>query len=410
VPLHRLRIFSLPAGLLGVALAILFFVVYGRLTRPVVARPVQRVIAEFAHGVEIGRTVESLRAEIPGTLQFVPQLGYIANVRAPAQGWPPESQLWLLLNEKDRATRDPGSARVDAVEVLSSAPLAFETFSGNAGSIFGKSPARGCLVMDRPGSFRHVLHWAAANDRGGIVVMVDDVEDAGPVTSGATVATLLAYAGKFDSSRTLRGRFTPSPCKLVVLRDRGGHAANAAEHALAAFADSIAGSSRAQPAPRSELAQSRLRSRAGAVRYACADPGWNPEGWHEARAGHLRIVLPPGFPEASVGGSKGPSYRWTQRDGGADLQLYPVRSEKDIRIDARVASSCTTQRPQGAVTVRVGERRDAPGALFVSAYFIIGRTPAFAIVATTTDTALRTMLLHTIRTAIESPVWSLRAR
>jgi len=121
-------------------------------------------------------------------------------------------------------------------------------------------------------------------------------------------------------------------------------------------------------------------------------------------------VLPPGFPDANVGGSKGPSYRWTQRDGGADLQLYPVRSEKDIRIDARVASSCTTQRPQGSVTVRVGERRDAPGALFVSAYFVIGRTPAFAVVATTTDSALRTMLLHTIHTAIESPVWSLRAR
>jgi hypothetical protein len=128
------------------------------------------------------------------------------------------------------------------------------------------------------------------------------------------------------------------------------------------------------------------------------------------RAGQLRILLPPGLPEASGGEGKGPSYRWVLWGGSADLQLFPVRSEKNMRINAKVASSCSRQRPQGLVTVRVGERRDAPGALFVSAYFMIDRRPAFAIVATTTDTARRTMLLHTIHAAIDSPVWSLRPR
>jgi hypothetical protein len=71
---HRLRIFSLPAALLGLALAILFFVVYDRLTRSVVARPVQLVMNLFADSVEIGGTVKSLRAKIPGSLRFVPHL------------------------------------------------------------------------------------------------------------------------------------------------------------------------------------------------------------------------------------------------------------------------------------------------------------------------------------------------
>lgn len=401
---HRLRISALPAALLGIAIAILFFVVYGRLTRPSVARPVQFVIDQFAFGVQIGGKVSFVRAKIPGRWQFVPHLGYIANVGAPQSGVPKRSQLWLLLNARDREKRDPQSARVDAVEVVSAEPMTYETLTGNIMYAFDKAPVKGCLSMARPGSFRHVLHWAAANDRGGIVVMTDDVEDAGRSSRGTPVTTMLAYAGKFDSSRTLRGQFIPSPCNLVVLRDREGHAPTAAENTLAAYADSAAGTTPAQPA------RGTRQFHADAGPNACADPGWNPEGWHEVRAGQLRIVLPPGFPEASSGGSSGPSYRWALWGGGADLQLFPVRSEKDMRINAKVENSCSTQRPQGMVTVRVGEKRDAPGVFFVSAYFIIGRRPAFAIVATTTDTARRTMLLHTIHTAIESPVWSLQPR
>src|ERR1043166_5194777 len=293
----RPRVFSLPAILLGVALATLFFVVYGRLTRPLVARPVQLVIDEFAGGVQIGSRVKSVREKIPGTLRFVPHLGYIANVRPRMSGWLAAPQVWLLLNAKDRDQGDPASARIDAVEVLSAAHLAYETFAGNTMYMFGKSPAKGCLSMDRPGSFRHVLHWAAANDRGGIVVMTDDVEDGGRVAAGANVATLLAYAGKFDSSKTLRGTFSPSPCKLVVLGNREGHASTVAENTLAAFVDSVAGNTRAPPAQPAAMAEFERSSRAGAPPNPCADLGWNPEGWHEARAGQLHIVLPPGLPE-----------------------------------------------------------------------------------------------------------------
>jgi len=395
---------------LGVALAIVFFIVYGRVTRPAVPQPLQRLVDEFVSGAEIGATVKSLRPKIHGTLHFVPHLGYVASVKSPPSGFREGPQLWLLLNEKDREKRDPEGARVDAVEVVSASSLAYASFSGNVMYLFNKAPERGCLAMDRPGTFRHVSHWATPNGRGGIVVMTDDVEDGGQLSEGATVSALLLYAGKFEGSKTLRGTFTPSPCKVVVLGNRDGHAPSAADHALAVYADSVAAEAPAKPAKPYGIAEYERRSRTGLAPDACADPGWDPDGWNESRAGQLRIVLPPGFPVASLAGGKGPSYRWVLPSGNADLQVFPVTSEKDIRIDAKESSMCSTHRQNAFVTVRVGEKRDAPGTLIVSAFFTIGKKPAFAIVATTTDTAQRTMLLHTIRTAIDSPVWSLEPR
>jgi hypothetical protein len=395
-----MRLFSLPAGLLGIALAILFFAGYGRLTRPVVASPVQRVIDQYAQGVQLGGKVKSVRERLAARLQYVPHLGYIANVGAPRSGWPAQSQLWLLLNAKDREKRDPASARVDAVEILSAAPEAYSTLAGNIMYIFAKSPLRGCLLMSRPGTFRHVLVWTTARDRGGIAVTSDDTEDSDRAPGGTTVTTMLAYAGKFDSSRTLRGEFKPSACDLVVLqRNRGTRDPTAAENTFFAFADSMAGTTPAR-APQPSSTDTLLN--------ACASPEWNPEGWHETRAGQLRILLPPGFPEASSGGSSGPPYHWALWGGGADLQIFEVSSERDSRISGGVTSTCSWNVPQGRATVRLGEKRDYRGQLFVSAYFVAPRRPAFAIVGTTTDVRRQAMLLRAIQAAIKSPAWSLR--
>lgn len=406
----RLRLFSFPAMLLGAALAIVFFFVYGRLTKPAVPTQLQHLVDQFVSGAEVGATVKSLRPKVKGTLRFVPHLGYVANVASAPSALGEGPQLWLLLDEKDREKRDPAGARVDAVEIVSGARLAYETFSGNAMYLFNKSPERGCLVMDRPGTFRHVSHWAAPRDRGGVVVMTDDVEDGGEVSAGAKVSALLLYAGKFEGSKTLRGTYTPSPCKLVVLGNRGGHTPSAADLALGHYSDSVAGEAPA-PAPKPYgIAEYERRSRTGRPPDACADPGWDPEGWHEGRAGQLRVLLPPGFPVASLTGGPGPSYRWVHAASGADLQVFPVFSDRDERVSGKESSSCPTQRKQGMVSIRVGEKKDRPGMLFVSAVFWQGRKPAFAMVATTTDTAQRTMLLHTMHAAVESPVWSLKGK
>src|SRR5215471_2319099 len=55
------KFLSIPAMVFGVALAILFFNVYGAMSRPSVPLPVAVVVGQFAPGVEIGARVTEAR-------------------------------------------------------------------------------------------------------------------------------------------------------------------------------------------------------------------------------------------------------------------------------------------------------------------------------------------------------------
>ena len=52
-----MRLLSIPAMVVGIAVAIIFFKIYGAFTRPDVPRPVAFVVSKFAPGVEIGAKV-----------------------------------------------------------------------------------------------------------------------------------------------------------------------------------------------------------------------------------------------------------------------------------------------------------------------------------------------------------------
>src|SRR3954462_8329383 len=77
MPLHT-RSFFFPAVGIGVFLSIVFFKVYGPLTRPGVPRPVSSAISSFVPGVEIGKPVKEIKG-MPSPY-WVPHLGYVSDV------------------------------------------------------------------------------------------------------------------------------------------------------------------------------------------------------------------------------------------------------------------------------------------------------------------------------------------
>ena len=74
-----MRLLSIPAMLIGIAVAIIFFKIYGVFTRPAVPMPVAVVVSKFAPGVEIGARVSDARRAV-AAMSYVPHLGFeVAN-------------------------------------------------------------------------------------------------------------------------------------------------------------------------------------------------------------------------------------------------------------------------------------------------------------------------------------------
>src|SRR5690242_17875401 len=100
-----MRGLSLPGIVLGIVLAIVFFEVYGAVTRPSVPKPISGFVELFAPGVEIGARVADARHAV-AAMSYGPRLGYVGlqkNTSAIIGGEIVRfSQVRLLLDEHDR--------------------------------------------------------------------------------------------------------------------------------------------------------------------------------------------------------------------------------------------------------------------------------------------------------------------
>ena len=210
------RFVTIPSFIIGVALAIVFFKLYGVVTRPSVPSGVTFVLTQFAPGVELGGTVADARHSV-AAMTYVPHLGYVGLPGSRSPNLPDGytatfQQVRLLLDEKARAEPrpNPERARIDAVEVETADMFAASSVASAMTLVFRRNPSEGCLRSDK-GPNREVLVWKSPNDRGGVAIIDGDHRYA-----ELTITSVLAYRGKFDGGRTLRGNYSDVSCAKLA--------------------------------------------------------------------------------------------------------------------------------------------------------------------------------------------------
>jgi hypothetical protein len=217
-----MRLVGIPATVGGIALAIIFFKVYGLVSRPDVPRPIAILVDQFAPGVEIGARVSDMKHAVPA-MTYVPHLGFVGMPGQRGANLPDGysvrfEQVRLLLDETTRRqpNPNPAKARVDAVEVVTSESIAAGEIGQAFNIIFRKPPRLGCLHMSDESRLRDVQTWATPNERGGISIISDYRPDPKVRPSGPVITNVIAFVGNFDGGRTLRANYTDASCMLVV--------------------------------------------------------------------------------------------------------------------------------------------------------------------------------------------------
>jgi hypothetical protein len=216
------RLLSIPALVIGVAIAILFFKIYGLITRPAVPVTVAAIVREFAPDVEIGAKVSDAKHGV-ASMTYVPHLGFVGVPNAHGPNTPTGrtvnfSQVRLLLDERTRSERNPNPAkvRVDAVEVVTGDASATDDIGAAIMTAIRRLPIEGCLKApadeDR---LRQVRVWITPNERGGIAMINDFFIGTPSPTHGPYMTNVIAFVGKFDGGRTLRGNYTNETCTQI---------------------------------------------------------------------------------------------------------------------------------------------------------------------------------------------------
>ena len=217
-----MRLLSIPATLVGIAIAIIFFKVYGLLTRPEVPRPVAIIVDQFAPGVSIGAKVADVRHYVAG-MSYVPHLGYVG-IPGNRGGNLPNgysvrfAQVRLLLDEETRRlpNPNPAKARIDAVEIVSGESSAASDIGQALTMTFRAAPRVGCLRTSDEDRLRDVQVWPTPNERGGLALISDHRATAADRERGPQMTSVIGFVGKFDGGRTLRGNYTDASCLLVL--------------------------------------------------------------------------------------------------------------------------------------------------------------------------------------------------
>jgi hypothetical protein len=170
---------------------------------------VQRVLQKYTGPtVAVGAPVREMRAALGVAFDFAPGLGYVTHL-SDSTG---VSELRLLLPTGQR-TRVPGSDdRAAAVEILTTSRDAFSTLVVEVSAFFRDPPHEGCLRMTRPGEYREVRYWEAPLRRGGIAITNGFGGSASASRHEPDLVGLLAFAGRFRGSETMRGDYVPQPC------------------------------------------------------------------------------------------------------------------------------------------------------------------------------------------------------
>ena len=219
-----MRLLTLPAFCLGIALAVLFFKLYGVMTRPEVPQAVSFVVDQFAPGVKIGARVAETRRSVAG-LSYVPHLGFVGLPGArrsnlPDGGSVSFAQVRLLLDERTRSepNPDPDKARIDAVEVVTAEEGAYNRLNTAFAQLFRTPPLQGCLLTSEEG-YREVYFWVARSERGGVALITDFRRNPTSRYPGMTMTSVIAFRGVFAGSETLRGKFSDATCSELERRD-----------------------------------------------------------------------------------------------------------------------------------------------------------------------------------------------
>jgi hypothetical protein len=217
-----MRLLSIPATLVGIALAIIFFKIYGIFTRPDVPRPVAIVIDQFAPGVSIGAKVADVRHNV-AAMSYVPHLGFVGMPGSRGANLPNGytvrfAQVRLLLDEQTRRlpNPNPAKARIDAVEIVSGEANAPYDIGQAFSLTFRRPPREGCLHTADDDRVRDVQMWATPNERGGLALVTDHRVSAADRARGPAMTSVIGFVGKFDGGRTLRGNYTDASCSLVL--------------------------------------------------------------------------------------------------------------------------------------------------------------------------------------------------
>jgi hypothetical protein len=217
-----MRLFSIPAMLVGIALAIVFLKVYGIFTRPDVPQPVAIVVDQFAPGVSIGAKVADVRHNV-AAMSYVPHLGYVGMPGSRGANLPNGygvrfAQVRLLLDEQTRRlpNPNPAKARIDAVEIVSGEANAASDIGQAFAMTFRRPPREGCLRTTDDDRLRDVQVWATPNERGGLALITDHRANATDLAKGPQMTSVIGFVGKFDGGRTLRSNYTDASCSLVL--------------------------------------------------------------------------------------------------------------------------------------------------------------------------------------------------
>jgi hypothetical protein len=217
-----MRLLSIPATLVGIAVAIIFFKIYGVFTRPDVPRPVAIVIDQFAPGVSIGAKVADVRHNV-AAMSYVPHLGFVGMPGSRGANLPNGytvkfAQVRLLLDEQTRRlpNPNPAKARIDAVEVVSGEGNASYDIAQAFSLTFRRPPREGCLRTADDDRVRDVQIWPTPNERGGLALITDHRVSPADRARGPVMTSVIGFVGKFDGGRTLRGNYTDASCSLVL--------------------------------------------------------------------------------------------------------------------------------------------------------------------------------------------------
>ena len=214
-----MRALSVPAFIVGTGLAIGFFKIYGVVTRPDVPTPIAVIVGQFAPGVEIGAKV-SEASRVVANMTYVPHLGFVGIPRERETNLPNDgkvrfAQVRLLVDEDARLKLklDPRKARIEAVEVVSVEDGAAREIGNALQYAFRRGPSIGCLTAatDDAG-YRQVMVWTTPSLRGGIALISDAGEKGSPRYPGLMITSVIAFTGKFDGGRTLRGIYSDGAC------------------------------------------------------------------------------------------------------------------------------------------------------------------------------------------------------
>ena len=216
-----MRLLSIPALLIGIVIAILFFKVYGLVTRPEVPLPVAAIVGQFAPDVQIGAKVSEAKHGV-ASMTYVPHLGFVGVPNAHSPNTPTGrtvnfSQVRLLLDERTRAERNPNpaKARVDAVEVVTGDASAADDIGTAISVVMRRVPIMGCLKAPDEDHLRQVQVWTTPNERGGIAMISDFFLGTPSPSHGPYMTNVIAFVGKFDGGRTLRGNYTNAACTQI---------------------------------------------------------------------------------------------------------------------------------------------------------------------------------------------------